>query len=138
MSAEVEFTDNSLKIKNLIEENIEAFLEEVGGELESQTQRNTRVDTGKTKGSWEHVVNLSNKEVIIGNPLQNAIWEEFGTGEYALKGDGRKGGWVYKSPKTGEFYHTRGKTPSRALYKAFNSKKETIKRRAKQILEGID
>ena len=25
--------------------------------------------------------------------MENAIWEEFGTGEYALNGDGRKGKW---------------------------------------------
>lgn len=35
----------------------------------------------------------------VGNPLQNAIWEEFGTGEYALEGDGRKTPWRYKDEK---------------------------------------
>lgn len=138
MSTEIEFTDNSSKIKKIIEDNIEAFLDEVGGELVSQAQRNTRVDSGQTKGNWEWIVDMSKKEVVVGNTLENAIWEEFGTGEYALKGDGRKGGWVYKNSKDKKFYFTKGKKPSRALYLAFTTKKGAIQRRAEQILSGVD
>lgn len=130
----VEFQDFSIKVKAELESAVEQFLEEVGGELEAQVKRNqTRVDTGQTKGSWTHVV--KGKEVTIGNPLENAIWEEFGTGEYALKG-GRKGGWIYKDKKTGEFHRTKGKTPLRPLHNAFKSNKEKIKRRAEQVLKG--
>lgn len=130
----VQFTDNSMEVKSALDSAIEQFLEEAGGELESQAMRNqTRVDTGQTKGGWTHIV--EDKKVTIGNPLENAIWEEFGTGEYSIKG-GRKGGWVYRDKRTGKFYKTRGKTALRPLHNAFTASKSKIIRRAEQILKG--
>ena len=131
----VQFTDNSMEVKSALDSAIEQFLEEAGGELESQAMRNQkRVDTGQTKGGWTHVVE-GTKKVTIGNPLENAIWEEFGTGEYSIKG-GRKGGWVYRDKRTGKFYKTRGKTALRPLHNAFTASKSKIIRRAEQILKG--
>lgn len=130
----VEFHDFSMEVKAALESAVEQFLEEAGGELESQAVRNqTRVDTGQTKGGWTHIV--EDKKVTIGNPLENAIWEEFGTGEYSIKG-GRKGGWVYRDKRTGKFYKTRGKTALRPLHNAFTASKGKIIRRAEQILKG--
>ncbi|MFR4948160.1 HK97 gp10 family phage protein [Thomasclavelia spiroformis] len=87
----VKFEDNTVKVTEALEGAINKFLEEAAGELEAQTKRNTRVNSTKTKESWTHVVNKDKKEAIVGNPMENAIWEEFGTGEYAVNGDGRKG-----------------------------------------------
>ena len=84
----VEFRDNSIKVKAALNEAIIAYLYEAAGELEAETKRNTRVDTGNTKNSWSYIVDTNKGEAVIGNPLENAIWEEFGTGEYALKADG--------------------------------------------------
>ena len=127
----VEFHDFSRIVLQKIQETGEAFLEEVGGELESQVKQNTKVDTGKTKGSWEHVVNAEKMEVQIGSRYKNALWEEFGTGIYALNGDGRKTKWVYRT-EDGKFHTTVGKKPRRALYRAYNSKKNAIIREAKR------
>ena len=121
----VEFKDYTKIVLQKIQENGEAFLEEVGGEVEAQTKRNTKVDTGKTKGSWEHIVNADKMEVQIGSRYKNALWEELGTGIYALNGDGRKNKWVYRTPD-GKFHTTVGKKPRRALYNAYNSKKNAI------------
>lgn len=121
----VEFKDYTRIVLQKIQENGEAFLEEVGGEVEAQTKRNTKVDTGKTKGSWEHIVNADKMEVQIGSRYKNALWEELGTGIYALNGDGRKNKWVYRTPD-GKFHTTVGKKPRRALYNAYNSKKNAI------------
>lgn len=132
----VEFQDFSIEVKTALEDAVEQFLEEAGSELEAQVKRNqTRVDTGDTKGKWEHVVDVSAKKVTIGNPLENSIWEEFGTGEHSIKG-GRKGGWVYRDKLTGEFHFTRGKTALRPLHNAFTANKSKIIRRAEQILKG--
>ncbi len=123
----VVFTDNCIKVKNAIADEIKAVLEEVAGELESQVKRNTKVKTEKTKGSWQHMVyqTESGFEATVGSNYENAIWEEFGTGEYALKGNGRKGGWVYKDEK-GYWHKTFGKKPRRALFKAYSSLKSQI------------
>lgn len=132
----VEFTDNSFRVNGALDDACIQFLEEASAELEAQVKRNqTRVDTGQTKGGWTHQVDASGKEAQVGNPLENAIWEEFGTGEYALEGNGRKGGWVYKDKKNGEWHKTKGKTPLRPLHNAFESSKGKIKNRAEQILK---
>ena len=113
------------------------FLEEAASEIESQAQRNSRKDTGQLKGSWAHIVDDGKMEATIGSPLENAIWEEFGTGEYAVKGDGRKGGWSYQDDK-GDWYHTKGKNPTSTLQRAFENTKGKIINRAKQIFkEGL-
>lgn len=136
----VVFKDFTKIVLDKIHTTGETFLEEVGGEVEAQTKQNTKValvDGGKTKGSWEHVVNADKMEVQIGSRYKNALWEEFGTGIYALNGDGRKTKWVYKNEKDGKFYTTVGKKPRRALYRAYNSKKNAIiseaKRRFKEL-----
>lgn len=63
----------------------------------------------------------------ISSPLENAIWTELGTGEFALKGNGRKGGWKYKDAK-GKWHFTRGKPPVRMLHNAFTLKEPVIKK----------
>lgn len=132
MGVDIEFKDFSIQVKAAMNEAAIAFLHEAGGEVVSQIVRNSRVKTGKTAGSFQNVVDIGNYEATIGSPDENAIWEEFGTGEYALHGDGRKGGWSYQD-KTGQWHHTSGKTPSRAFWKAFEGSKTKIIRRAQEI-----
>lgn len=135
--ADVEFIDNHVQVNNAIEECARAFLEEAASEIESQAKRNSRVDTGQLKGSWMHMQNKIAYEAKIGSPLENAIWEEFGTGEYAANGDGRKGGWFYEDDK-GNGHFTHGKKPNHTLQRAFDSKKSKIINRGKQIFkEGL-
>lgn len=133
--ANVDYTDNSMRVKNALSSGVSAFLYEAGGELQAQTMRNSRVDTGQTKGSYQYKVQEETNAgtVYVGSNLENAVWEEFGTGEYALHGDGRKGGWVYKDAR-GNWHRTKGKTPKRPMFNAFNSLREKLKRRLEQIL----
>ncbi len=133
----VQFEDYSVQVMAALDDAAIAYLYEAGGELEAQVKRNTRVGrTGQTKGSWQYVVDESKGECVVGNPLENAIWEEFGTGEFALHGDGRKGGWTYRDDYDGKFYKTFGKKPNRALQSAFNTLKNALIRRAEQVLKG--
>ena len=132
----VEFKDFTTIVLQKIRETGEVFLEEVGGEVEAQTKQNTKVDTGKTKGSWEHIVNADKMEVQIGSRYKNALWEELGTGIYALNGDGRKNKWVYRTPD-GKFHTTVGKKPRRALYRAYTSKKNAIIREARRRFKEL-
>ena len=134
----VQFQDNSMRVKAELEQAAIAYLHEAGESLASQTASNSRVRSGQLKGSWTYKVDESKLETQVGSPLENAIWEEFGTGEYALKGDGRKGGWCYKDEMTGEFHHTHGKTPNRALQNAFNALKNALIRRAEAVFKAKD
>lgn len=131
----VKFTDNSMKVKAAIEEAALQYLHEASGELASAIQRNTPVDTGQLKSSWDYIIDEGELKSTIGSPLENAIWTEFGTGEYALKGNGRKGGWKYEDRK-GNWHFTHGKPPVRVMHKSFNALKPKLIKRAEQVLKG--
>lgn len=136
MAGSVKFEDYSVEVKGVLEDAAIAFLHEAAGELVAQTKRNqTRVGTGQTKDKWKYMVDEDKLQATIGNPLENAIWEEFGTGEYALNGNGRKGGWVYKDDK-GEFHFTFGKTPLRPFFTAMTKLKPKLEKMAAQKLKG--
>lgn len=134
--ADVIFEDFTIEVEGAIDDKINAVLEECAGELESQVTRNTREDTGKTKNSWKHHVDDDTHTATIGSNYENAIWEEFGTGEHALKGNGRKGGWAYKDAK-GDWHYTHGKKPSRAFWNAFVALKNKIIAHIQNALKGL-
>jgi hypothetical protein len=163
-NSNVEFEDFSVNVKNAIKEKAVQFLHEVGGEIRSQAQRNSRRKTSQTAGSYEYKVDESNLSVHIGSDYWNAIYEEFGTGEHALKGNGRKGYWVFvdtggqpKAPKGGKTYtkdearrivammrkkglnayYTNGKTANRPLYNAFAGSRSKIIKRAESFFGGL-
>lgn len=133
----VEFEDNTMRVIETLTDGLSTFMYEAGGELKTQVDRNSRIDTGTTVGSYNYKVIESVKKVELqfGSDMENAIWEEYGTGEYALHGDGRKGGWVYKSKKDGKFYHTYGKPPRQPLTRAFQKMAPKIKRQLAEIIK---
>lgn len=135
--ADIKFNDFSLEVIGAIEKLSMNCLEEVAGELESQIKRNTAVRTGQTKNSWSHHVTKSGDGHVatIGSPMENAIWEEFGTGDYALNGNGRKGGWFYKDEK-GKGHFTHGKHPRRPAFKAYTSLKNKLIRHMQDVFKG--
>lgn len=152
----VKLEDYTDKVKAEMEKICLAWLHEAGGEVESQVKRNTPVDTSQLKQSWDYKVNEVDKEAVIGSPLEQAIWNEFGTGHYALNGDGRKTPWYVpvegylgkKKPtfngkvvivvgKNGkQFYKTNGKRPQRSLFTAYESKKTALKKGLQSKLKG--
>lgn len=138
--SKIEFFDYTEEVQGRIAELSYQVLEEVAGELESQVKRNTAVDTGQTKNSWTHHVSGSMMAgqftATIGSPMENAIWEEFGTGEYALNGNGRKGGWNYKDEKYGAWWHTYGKHPRRPFFKAYTALKNRLIKHMQDVFKG--
>ena len=134
--ADVEFKDFTIEVQGAISDTINAKLEECAAEIESATKRNSRVATSQTKNSWQHHVNDETHTATVGSSFENAIWEEFGTGEHALEGNGRKGGWSYKDDE-GKWHHTFGKKPSRAFHKAYTSLKNKIINYLQNSLKGL-
>lgn len=134
---ELEFTDNSIQVKATMSDKAIAFLYEACGELLSATQRNCRVDTGQTRDSFDYVVDEDELEGVIGSDYENAIWEEFGTGIYAVNGDGRQTPWVY-TDRHGQTHLTHGKYPQRMLHNAFDSLSSKIERIAQERFGEID
>lgn len=164
----VKFVNNAFKVKEQMNEESIAWLYEASGELQAQVKRNTPTKGGwftNIRNSWNYEVDESKLEARIGSPLQAAIWSEFGTGEYAIHGDGRKGYWVYvkgdgnpdADSKGGKSYTfeeakkivammkkdgldahmTKGQRPHRALQNAFDTLKKTLPASLKQRLKGL-
>ena len=132
----VEFHDYTIKVKDTMDDGINVVLEECAGELESQAKRNSRIKSRKTSNSFQHKVDDDSHIAYVGSSDENAIWEEFGTGEYALEGNGRKGGWAYEDAK-GDWYFTHGKKPSRAFWNAYTSMKNKIINRIQNFFKGL-
>lgn len=160
--ADVVFEDFTIEVQNAMDDRINIALEEAAGELESQVKRNTkvgRVNGSGTKNKWKHKVVDSEHVAYIGNDKETAIWLEFGTGEYALEGKGRKGGWwiligsgkgcisqavvdAYGFPtrkgKDGKKYaFTKGMKPQRPFWKAYTSSKNKIISLIQNKLKGL-
>ena len=153
MTGDWEFEDNSVKILRALDEVGQQWLEDATRILHRQVVQNSRVDTGQTKSSWKKVV--EGDKGIVGSTSENAIWEEFGTGHYAVNGNGRKGAWYVpvekvlgkKKPtyngkvvivygKNGQaYYKTNGKKPNRALENAKNSTEKKIQKRLETLIK---
>ena len=165
MSNNVEFYDYSVNVKSAIKEKALAFLKEIGGEIRSQASRNSRRKSSQTAGKFEYKIDKENMAVHIGSDYWNAIYEEFGTGEHAINGNGRKGYWIFvksngapkplKGGKTYtkkearrimailrskgiEAYYTNGKKANRALFRAFTTTEPRIEQVAKKYFGELD
>lgn len=163
----VEFQNFTVKVTEAIEDALIAGLYEAAGELEARTVRNSRQghSYGGTKATalWDHRVNEGSMEASVGSQQEAGYWEEFGTGEHALNGNGRKGWWVYvegqdsgsggKSYSTKEeaeeaadflrrvkkldAYATNGIDPNRPLHRAFASGKNAVEAIFAEKLKGL-
>jgi hypothetical protein len=138
------------------------WLYEASGELEAAAKRNTsvgKVGGGNTKQHWRTIVDEGEYKATVGNTEQTAIWLEFGTGDYAVNGDGRKGGWyipIGEGPgqisqavvdaynfkvvygKNGMSYaYTTGMKPQKPLKNAFDKKEPKIKKLLEEKMKGL-
>ena len=147
----VKVVDNTADVAKILDDIAGEYLNDGARLLLNQTIANTRVDTGQTKGSWKSVV--EKRRAVVGSDDPNAIWEEFGTGNYALDGNGRKDPWYipvdtylrHKKPtfegkvvivygKGGKaYYKTDGKRPNRALFNAKITTAPQLERRFKDL-----
>jgi len=127
----VTFEDYSINVKGACSDAAEAFLYEAAELLKGSAAQASPVASGQLKGSWDY--QIEGTEAKVGSPLENALWNEFGTGEFADFG-GRKGGWNYQDV-AGNWHHTHGKRARHTLQSAFASCKGSILRRAEQIFK---
>lgn len=163
--SKIVFEDYTGEVTEKIRQTMISWLYEAGNELASQTI--TRTGTGKyyreIASKWDCIVDEEKLTATIGNPLENALWVEYGTGEYALNKDGRKPYWVYvedntgKSNKSSKIYtleeakrvvaimrskglkarYTSGTPAKRPLHLAFTQNEEKLKDHLKSQLGGM-
>lgn len=91
------FVDNSDKAIDLISDAMMSGTEDAIRKVETEYKSNIRVKSGRTRSSISTQVDKSSSEINahVGGDDPNLIWEEYGTGEYAVNRNGRSGWWVY-------------------------------------------
>lgn len=122
--------DNSKAVKSAIYEVSKRAMLSACLLVESQAKALAKVgNTGELRDKISHNITETNDGLIgqVGSPLIYAIYKEFGTGEFAENGAGRKGGWVYPTAD-GKFYFTRGMKPQPFLRPAFRQNKANIQK----------
>lgn len=127
MSSDIEFTDNTKKVKGALYDVSDEAIEAALLILEAQIKANAPVDTGGLRDSISHQAHRKDNAVWgeVGSPLMYAIYVEYGTGEFAENGAGRKGGWAYKDP-SGEWFFTWGQSPQKFMRRAFRTKRNQV------------
>lgn len=101
MGIELKLTDNTGLYRNALLAQVQAALEAVGGQAETNAKNNltaaSKVDTDNLRGSITHEVRIAEDAVYIGTPVKYAKYIEYGTGIHGEKptGSGEKSWWVY-------------------------------------------
>lgn len=125
-----EFEDNSRQVINQMHNVSETAMEAACLVVEASVKSLvvSKHGTGELRDKIDHQVKRQGSNVIgqVGSPLDHAIYNEFGTGEFAENGAGRKGGWSYQTPD-GKWHFTRGMAPRPFLRPGFRNNKENIK-----------
>lgn len=123
-----DFQDNSKDIKKQMNVVSEAAVEAALLFIEAQAKSLSPVgNSGELRDKIDHQVESRGKDIIgkVGSPLEHALYVEFGTGEFAENGAGRKGGWSYQDP-SGEWFFTWGQDPQPFMRPAFRRNKKQI------------
>lgn len=131
------FIDNSKACKKAIKQAQEKWLYSVGELLVSAIRPLIPVYTSNLKTSLDYKVDIDRMEVTIGVGEEYAIYVEFGTGEFAENGQGRKGGWTYTDKVTGETIFTYGQNPQPYMRPGFRNNKNNIKKLLEKYLKEI-
>ena len=128
MASGFKFTDNSKKIKAQMDAAAFSGLESAALIVEATAKALAPVgDSGELRDKIDHsITNTSDGPVAkVGSPLDYAMYVEYGTGEFAENGSGRKGGWSYQDAE-GNWHHTNGMEPQPFLRPAFRRNKAKI------------
>lgn len=128
MANNFDFIDNSKAVKNLMNKASEESIQAALLFIEAQAKSLAPVgNSGELRDKIDNRIETSNGNVIgkVGSPLEHALYVEFGTGEFAENGAGRKGGWSYQDP-SGEWFFTWGQDPQPFMRPAFRRNKKQI------------
>lgn len=104
-AGEVTFNDYSKEILDEMLDAVYRALERCGLQAEGYAKDLCPVDTGNLRNSITHTVDVDEKAVYIGTPVEYGVYIELGTGIH--NSGGRKTPWVYQDEK-GEWHTTRG------------------------------
>lgn len=139
VSVKVEVNDKTQEYLTKAKKRIAIALSEIKDDIAQQASINSPYDTGDLSRSFlsDSYVDIAEQTAYIGSTKEYSIYQEFGTGEYAVNDNGRKGGWSYQDAR-GQWHKTIGVKPQRMLYRAIQSKKSQLPYKIKAAMEGTD
>ncbi len=111
------------KLENLANLDVSKALNRACLVVENEAKRLCPVDTGDLRSSITHEVH--NDVGIVGTNKEYAPYVEFGTGIFAVEGNGRDTPWSYQDDK-GEWHTTVGQKPQPFLETAIQTKKKLV------------
>ena len=130
------FKDNSMEGKERLKKAAAKWLLQACILVEGQAVLLAPVATSRLKQSIDYIVDDDELVGYVGTNVDYAIYVEFGTGEFAENGNGRKGGWMYIDT-SGEWFFTWGIEPQPYLRPAFRQTKGQIEALAKSIFGEV-
>ena len=118
-----------------VKKEIECEVEKGALRIVANAKMRCPVDTGYLRNSIHSDVEWEGNVCVgtVGTNVPYAKYLEFGTGIYAVDGNGRKTPWVYKDAKG--FHYTHGMMSQPFMYPAFYAEKDVVFR---QITEAIE
>lgn len=134
----VKFEDHSKEVLDALHEAAQRAMEACGQTAEGYAKKLAPVgDTGNLRNSIAHkvVADKPKYEAIVGTDVEYGVYQELGTGVYAVNGDGRKTPWVYKDDN-GNWHRTVGNKPQPFLKPAIADHMKTYQEIIEQELKG--
>ena len=130
--------DNSANVKAEINSRANSALTKASEMMKGAIVKNTPVDTGGLKGSIGYELNIDGHKSTarVGSTMAYAPYVEYGTGEFAENGTGRKGGWKFKDA-SGHWWFTHGQRPTRFMRTSFQDNEAKVKTIVEQTFGGM-
>ena len=137
MSVTISGLDKLMTKLNKMPDRFESKMLDAAQFVEEVAKMKAPKDTGRLIGSIESKVERSGNTITgtVFTPVEYAPYQEFGTGLFAVNGDGRKTPWAYEDPRTGETVFTRGNRPHPFMGPALRENKDVI---LEFLKEGVD
>lgn len=115
--------------------SIEKGLKTAALRVEKSAKEIAPAGDGSLRASITHAIDVGGMSAEIGTPLHYAPYVEYGTGIYAVKGDGRQTPWSYKDDE-GNWHSTVGQHAHPFLGKALKKNRKKIKQDIIQAMLG--
>ena len=120
-----------------VEKEIEREVEKGASKIADTAKMKCPIDKGQlhesihSKTEWEGNTCIG----IVGTNVPYAKYVEYGTGIYAVNGNGRQTPWVYKDSKG--FHYTRGMMAQPFMYPAFYQHIDSVYRDIIKAIEEV-
>lgn len=137
MGVKYDFEDFSDERKAELDKAINKGLLSAGLIVEAEIKTQAPVDTGALRNSIDSKLTSDDdgRAVVIGTNQKYAPYVEFGTGQFAELGNGRKTPWTYKSGN--KYYHTKGSKPNKFMRGGFRKSKDKALNILKRVMSEV-